>query len=123
MLLDDEPVGFIAYLNQPTKQKYYGKNAIKRITRLVILPDYQGIGLGTKLLDFMGNYLKAKGYMCSINTTAKNLIFALRKSQKWSMRGYTENKVPSRFHSHGKNVTVKKDVARIGVKKASFMFK
>ena len=87
------------------------------------MPDYQGIGLGTKLLDFMGNYLKAKGYMCSINTTAKNLIFSLRKSPKWSMRGYTENKVPARFRSNGKIVTVKKDLARIGVKKASFMFK
>lgn len=71
----------------------------------------------------MGNYLKAKGYMCSINTTAKNLIFALRKSPKWSMRGYTENKVPARFHSKGKLNTVKKDIARIGVRKASFMFK
>ena len=87
------------------------------------MPDYQGIGLGTKLLDFMGNYLKAKGYMCSINTTAKNLIFALRKSPKWSMRGYTENKAPTRFRSHGKIFTVKKELARIGVKKASFMFK
>lgn len=118
---DNEPIGFIAYLNQPTKDKFYGKYAVKRITRLVILPDYQGVGLGTKLLNFMGKYLKEKGYMCSINTTAKNLIFALSRSKKWSMRSYGKNTKPSRFESGAR--TTKLDVARIGVRKASFMFK
>lgn len=85
------------------------------------MPDYQGIGLGTRLLDFMGKYLKEKGYMCSINTTAKNLIFALIKSKKWSMRSYSKNTKPARFEGGAR--TVKIEVARIGVRKASFMFK
>ena len=117
----NEPIGFIAYLNQPTNHKYYGKYRVQRITRLVILPDYQGIGLGTKLLNFMGRYLKEKGYMCSINTTAKNLIFSLSRSKKWSMRSYSKNTAPARFE--GGATTTKIENARVGVKKASFMFK
>lgn len=118
---NNEPIGFIAYINQPSSHKFYGKYAVKRITRLVILPDYQGIGLGTKLLDFMGKYLKEKGHMCSINTTAKNLIFALSKSKKWSMRSYSKTTAPAIFNG-GVYLTQLKN-ARIGVKKASFMFK
>lgn len=118
---NNEPIGFIAYLNQPSSYKFYGKYAVKRITRLVILPDYQGIGLGTRLLDFMGEYLKEKGHMCSINTTAKNLIFALSKSKKWSMRSYGKNSQPARFESS--TISTRLEVARVGVRKASFMFK
>lgn len=118
---NNEPIGFIAYLNQPSSYKFYGKYAVKRITRLVILPDYQGIGLGTRLLDFMGEYLKEKGHMCSINTTAKNLIFALSKSKKWSMRSYSKNTKPARFKSS--TISTSLEVARIGARKAGFMFK
>lgn len=117
----NEPIGFIAYINQPSSYKFYGKHATKRITRLVILPDYQGIGLGTKLLNFMGKYLKEKGHMCSINTTAKNLIFALSRSKKWSMRSYSKNAKPARFENNTKPTRL--EIARVGVKKASFMFK
>ena len=72
----------------------------------------------------MGKYLKEKGHMCSINTTAKNLIFALSRSKKWSMRSYSKNTEPARFKgSKGSTRTTKIENARIGVKKASFMFK
>ena len=70
----------------------------------------------------MGKYLKEKGHMCSINTTAKNLIFALSRSKKWSMRSYSKNTKPARFGGDDTR-TVKIEVARIGVRKACFMFK
>ncbi|MER1301126.1 hypothetical protein V5N15_03815 [Ligilactobacillus salivarius] len=65
--------------------------------------------------------MKEKGHMCSINTTAKNLIFALSRSKKWSMRSYSKNTKPARFE--GSTKTARLEVARIGVRKASFMFK
>ena len=34
---------------------------IKRVSRLVILPDYQGIGLGTKFLNEMAKYYSKQG--------------------------------------------------------------
>ena len=119
-----EPVGFIAYINQPTRKRYYGKKYIKRIHRLVILPDYQGIGLGTKLVTFVAEYLKQQKLECSINTTAKNLIHSLVKSPKWALHSYSSRNEPARFGASIGRVSYTKRVsARIGVRKACFLYK
>lgn len=120
----NEPVGFIAYINQPTRKRYYGKKYIKRIHRLVILPDYQGIGLGTKLLTFVAEYLKQQKLECSINTTAKNLIHSLAKSSKWALHSYSSRNEPARFgQSIGRINHTKRASARIGARKACFLYK
>lgn len=55
---DGTLAGFIAYVHQP-----HAKTAnIKRITRTVILPDYQGIGLGSVLSDWLGQSLYEQGF-------------------------------------------------------------
>jgi GNAT superfamily N-acetyltransferase len=46
-LYQGKPVGFIAVAAVRMKAKYY------RVSRLVVLPDYQGIGVGKKLLNFV----------------------------------------------------------------------
>lgn len=119
----DEPVGFIDYVNQPARQKYFGKKLVKRITRLVILPDYQGIGLGTALLNFLAGYLKKQRLQVSINTTAKNLIFSLSRSSKWLLHSYAKNTKPARFGTPTHRTYTKKKSSRIGVRKACFMFR
>ena len=43
----DKPVGFIAVVHIHMKTRYY------RVTRLVVPPDYQGISVGKKLLNFV----------------------------------------------------------------------
>ena len=43
----DKPVAFIAVVHIRMKARYY------RVTRLVVLPDYQGIGVGKRLLNFI----------------------------------------------------------------------
>lgn len=62
----------------------YRKN-LKRVTRLVVLPDYQGIGIGKKFLECVAQEYKRQGYGFSITTSAKNLICALSKSDDWMM--------------------------------------
>jgi GNAT superfamily N-acetyltransferase len=42
-----KPVAFIAVASVRMKAKYY------RVSRLVVLPDYQGIGVGKQLLNFI----------------------------------------------------------------------
>jgi GNAT superfamily N-acetyltransferase len=42
----EKPVAFIAVACVRMKAKYY------RVSRLVVLPDYQGIGVGKRLLNF-----------------------------------------------------------------------
>jgi GNAT superfamily N-acetyltransferase len=43
----DRPVAFIAVMNVHMRAQYY------RVHRLVVLPDYQGIGVGKRLLNFI----------------------------------------------------------------------
>jgi GNAT superfamily N-acetyltransferase len=43
----DKPIAFIAVVNIHMKARYC------RVTRLVVLPDYQGIGVGKRLLNFI----------------------------------------------------------------------
>jgi len=43
----DKPIAFIAVAYVKMKAKYY------RVSRLVTLPDYQGIGIGKRLLNFI----------------------------------------------------------------------
>jgi GNAT superfamily N-acetyltransferase len=42
-----KPIAFIAVVNIRMRAKYY------RVSRLVVLPDYQGIGVGKRLLNFI----------------------------------------------------------------------
>lgn len=80
-------IGFIAVLHQP-----HPKNRkLKRCSRLVILPDYQGIGLGTKFLNFIAEKYKRLGFEFTIVTSAKNMIHALNASGKWIMTRYSVN--------------------------------
>lgn len=64
---------------------------IKRVSRLVILPDYQGIGLGTKFLEKIAIYYTNQKYDFSIVTSAKNLISSLRKKENWIMFAFEKS--------------------------------
>lgn len=52
---DDIPVGFVGILNTPRKGLPYGCS----ISRIVILPDYQGLGLSTQIFNFCGGMIKS----------------------------------------------------------------
>lgn len=54
---DDKPVAFCAVLPLPSGTI---KNAV-RATRSVVLPDYQGLGIGSKLTDTIAGIYKAAG--------------------------------------------------------------
>lgn len=60
---------------------------IKKVTRLVILPDYQGIGLGTRFLESVADLYPNNDFM--ITTSAKNLIHALNKNKSWILKRHS----------------------------------
>lgn len=68
---------------------------IKRVSRMVILPDYQGIGLGYKFLNAIAKYYTSQGFTFSIVTSAKNLITKLYNSPDWVMIRIGVNKCSS----------------------------
>ena len=53
-----------------------------------MLPDYQGIGIGTKMLDVVAAHYRQNGYQVKITTSAKNLIGALNRRDGWKLTRY-----------------------------------
>ena len=60
---------------------------------MVVLPDYQGIGLGVAFLNVVAEIYK--DYDFRITTSAKNLIHALNKHKNWRLENYGRSKMPS----------------------------
>lgn len=78
--LNGQLAGFLSVLHFPHPK---AKN-LKKVHRLVILPDYQGAGFGIKFLEFIGEIYKKDGHRFTIVTSAPSLIHALKISKKWN---------------------------------------
>ena len=53
--------------------------------RIVVLPDFQGIGVGVLMTDWIAEYYKKNGKTMICTTSAPSLIHARRKSKKWAL--------------------------------------
>ena len=91
---------------------------LKRCSRLVILPDYQGIGLGTKFLNVIAQKYKDDGFKFTIVTSAKNMIYALYKNPAWRMIHYGANVCSSKKNA----IDYDRKSIRKNCKTASFMY-
>jgi GNAT superfamily N-acetyltransferase len=85
------PVSFCATLPVIGKKKHW------RISRIVTLPDYQGVGIGMRVVEAVADLHRAEG--CRLNVTASHpsLIAHCRRSSKW--RAVNLMKTGSK-HSH-----------------------
>ena len=101
-------VGFIGIYHFPHPRN----KKIKKATRLVMLPEYQGIGLGIRFLNETKMYV-AKGWDFAIQTSARNLIMSLKKSDNWILARYGFEEYPT-----ATNIEYK----RLKVKTASFFY-
>lgn len=86
--VNGELAGFQGILHLPHPRR---KN-IKRLSRSVILPDYQGMGLIHVMGDFIGSAYKAIGYELRSYPAHPAYVRAKDKSPKWQM-----TKKPGRF--------------------------
>lgn len=76
-VVNGELVAHTGVIQMPMKK---GK---KRIHRFVVLPDYQGIGIGTAFIDAVCRIVEQNGFEVNLTTTTPSLTHALRKSGKW----------------------------------------
>jgi ABC-type lipoprotein export system ATPase subunit/predicted acetyltransferase len=83
-MINGEIAGFLSVLHFPHPKV---KN-MKKVHRLVILPDYQGAGFGIKFLNEIGDIYKKEKQRFNIMTSAPSLIFSLKKNNKWSCVRY-----------------------------------
>ena len=107
-------IAFMAVLHQP----HNVNKKIKRVCRLVVLPDYQGVGIATRFLKIIAEHYTKQGYDFSIVTSAKNLIHALNKSNDWLLQRYSSN-----HKSKSEKAQYKQDCIRGRCKTASFFYK
>jgi hypothetical protein len=114
--INNQPAAFGALLHFP----HPSTNAIQRIHRLVVLPDYQGLGIGAHAFpEALGGIARASGKRLTVTTSHPALIRAWARSVSWRM-----TRVPQlgRRHSGGLaeiNATSSGGTAR---KVASFEF-
>lgn len=57
----------------------------KRVHRLVVLPDYQGIGIGMSFINSVSGMYQKNGWNINLTTTTPSMIGALKKSPKWAL--------------------------------------
>ena len=80
-LINDEPVSFCATIPNA------GHRGKRIVHRLVVLPDYQGLGLGPRLLNTVAASEAADGAHISIRTSHPALIAAFDRRPEWRLRG------------------------------------
>ena len=75
------PVAFAAWL------PFVGRSrgSIRRCTRIVTLPDYQGVGIGNALLEETAKYWIARGCRATIATSHPGMMASLNRSCRWRM--------------------------------------
>jgi len=106
--LNDELVGFNSVLPQPSGTL---KNAFRE-HRLVILADFQGMGLGTALSECIGMIIKSEGKRYYSKTTNPKLGMYRNKSPKW--RPTSKNGIARKLHE-GRNRNMSNAAVRYGV--------
>ena len=72
-----KPVAFCASL------PLIGHKNRRRISRLVTLPDYQGIGVGSAILRAVAKQHRSEGYRVNITTSHPAMINHLRRNPSW----------------------------------------
>lgn len=56
--------------------------------RLVVLPEYQGIGIGTAFINAVAEIVMREGYELNLTTTTPALVGALRRDKRWTLARY-----------------------------------
>lgn len=74
-----KPVGFSSVLHFPHPKC----TTFKREHRTVVLPDFQGVGIGNKLSEFVASYYKNRGFRFISTTSAPSMIKYRSKSKNW----------------------------------------
>jgi len=79
-LWDGEAVAFCAVASQIGRRNY------RRISRLVVLPEYQGMGIGSAFLEAVARYYRGQGQRVGITTSHPAMISHLCRSPQWRLR-------------------------------------
>jgi GNAT superfamily N-acetyltransferase len=82
--VNDQLAGFCSVLHFPHPK---AKN-IKKIHRLVVLPDYQGASFGLRFLNEIAKHIREAGNRAIIATSSPSLVFGLKAQAAWRCLRY-----------------------------------
>lgn len=91
--INEYPVAWCSVLHFPHPKT----DKIKKIHRIVVKPDYQGIGIGTRFLNFIASKYKDEKFKMTLVTSTPSFIHGLMKDKNWVM-----TRKPSRTPKKGK---------------------
>ena len=78
--VNGQPVAFASYLHFP----HWGTRNIKMAHRIVTLPDWQGLGIGMRLAEFVGEDLWSKGFRFRITSAHPAVKSYCVRSRRWN---------------------------------------
>ncbi len=81
---DGQAVAFCALLSA------IGRRGVWRISRLVVLPDYQGIGVGGRFSAAIGEMNREQSRRTTITTSHPAMIAHVRDSPRWRVRAVSK---------------------------------
>lgn len=95
--MEGKPVGFVAALKfpHPTVKDYW------KAHRTVVLPDYQGLGIGNAISEAVGEHFVEQGYRYRSVTSHPAMIHHRMASSKWVLV-----RAPGQVPTQGKNSKV-----------------
>jgi len=86
--INEKPVAFCSVLHFP-----HPKVAnFKREHRTVVLPDFQGVGIGNRLSEFVANHYTRQGFRFVSTTSAPAMIRHRAKSNLWKTHRFGNSK-------------------------------
>lgn len=82
----------------------------KAVHRLVVLPDYQGIGIGNKFLNFCADILKNDNFRVLLTTSNLAMSKGLNKNEYWKLKrqgrvGMSSSNLMPKTSSHNRVTT------------------
>ena len=83
-MINDIPVSFCAVLHFPHPRE----RRFKRCHRLVVLPDYQGVGIGKRLLNFVAEKYVDEDFRFIITTSQTALVKSFKKDTNWKLKTF-----------------------------------
>jgi GNAT superfamily N-acetyltransferase len=84
---DNEPICFFAVLHFPHPKI----RNFKRGHRLVVLPDYQGLGIGHAFSTEIAEYFKQQGFRFIITSSTKSLFTQRARDIRWAVTSKKQN--------------------------------
>ncbi len=87
---EGEPVAFCATI------PLFGRRGRRRFTRIVTLPDYQGLGIGMKFVEAVAELHRVEGLRVSVTSSHPALASHCQRSALWRTTAVRKHRKPSR---------------------------